>query len=123
MKTKSILALALIALLAVSCAPKKTEAPAAAPAAAEAVAPADIKDVATWTASYDALLVKYTEVAGKLNSGDPSVLKTGEELVATATALDTVAETIKGTLTGQAQTDFAATMQTYKDKMKVAAGG
>ncbi len=123
MKTKSILALALVALLAVSCAPKKTEAPAAAPAATVSVAPADIKDVATWTASYDALLVKYAEVADKVKAGDATAKQAGDELVATAATLDTVAETIKGTLTGQAQTDFTATMQTYKDKLKVAVGG
>lgn len=125
MKTKSILAFLMIALLAVSCTPKTEKAaeaaPAAAPVAATAVAPADIKDVATWTAAYDAVILSYSETAAKVNSGDPAAMTKAEEISKTAGELDAVAETIKASLSGQEQTDFAARMLEYKDKFKAAA--
>ena len=122
MKTKSILVVLLIALLAISCAPKEAKTVEAAPAAAPAaVVPADIKDVAAWTAAYDSVIAQYTEVAAKMNAGDPSVMNKGNELLKTSSELDAVAETIKATLTGQELTDFTAKIQEYKDKFTAAA--
>jgi len=115
MKMKSLIAILVIALLAVSCAPKQAKVAEAAPVAA-AVAPADIKDVATWISTYDGVIAQYTEVATKMNGGDSSQLAKSEELMKTASELDAVAETIKGTLADQALTDFTAKMQEYKDK-------
>lgn len=118
MKTKSILGVLLIALFAISCAPKEAKTVEAAPAA---VVPADIKDVAAWTAAYDSVIAQYTEVAAKMNAGDPSVMNKGNELLKTSSELDAVAETIKATLTAQELTDFSAKIQEYKDKFTAAA--
>ena len=115
MKMKSIIAILVIALLAVSCAPKQAKVAEATPVAT-AVAPADIKDVATWISTYDGVIAQYAEVAAKMNGGDSSQLAKSEELMKTASELDAVAETIKATLTDQALTDFTAKMQEYKDK-------
>jgi len=115
MKMKSLIAILVIALLAVSCAPKQVKVAEAAPAVA-AVAPADIKDVATWISTYDGVIVQYAEVAAKMNGGDSSQLAKSEELMKTATELDAVAETIKATLADQALTDFTAKMKEYKEK-------
>lgn len=115
MKMKSLIAILVVALLAVSCAPKQAKVAEAAPAAA-AVAPADIKDVATWISTYDSVIAQHAEVATKMNGGDSSQLAKSEELMKTASELDAVAETIKGTLTDQALTDFTAKMKEYKDK-------
>ena len=124
MKMKNVLAVLVIALLAMSCAPKAEKAAEAAPAAAAApaiVAPADIKDAATWTAAYDVVIASYSETAAKVNAGDAASMAKAEEIAKTAETLDTVAETIKASLTGQEQTDFAAKVQEYKDKFKAAA--
>jgi PBP1b-binding outer membrane lipoprotein LpoB len=119
-KMKSILAILVIALLAVSCAPKAEKSVAATPAAV-AAAPAEIKDVATWTTAYDAVITSYSETAAKVNAGDPTAMTKAEEISKTADALDLVAETIRASLSGQEQTDFAAKMLEYKDKFKAAA--
>jgi len=119
---KNVLALLMIAFLAMSCAPKAEKAAEAAPAPAPAVvAPADIKDAAAWVAAYDAVIASYSETAAKVNSGDAAAMAKAEEISKTADALNAVAETIKASLTGQEQTDFAAKVQEYKDKFKAAA--
>ncbi|HWR11055.1 MAG TPA: hypothetical protein VN445_04500 [Rectinemataceae bacterium] len=115
MKMKSLIAILVIALLAVSCAPKQAKVAEAAPVAAS-VAPADIKDVATWISTYDGVIAQYADVAAKLKGGDATQQAKNDELVKTASELDAVAETIKGTLTDQALTDFTAKAQEYKDK-------
>mgnify|MGYP001249978885 CR=1 FL=1 len=137
MKLKSVLALCAMVLLAVSCAPKAEKAAetpqaattettpatgsdATATAGAE-VAPADIKDPAAWVAAYDALIASYSEASAKANAGNPAALTDAENLSKQADALNAAAETISASLTGQAQTDFAAKVQEYKDKFKAAA--
>jgi hypothetical protein len=124
-------------LLAVSCAPKAdkaAETPQAATAetapatgsdaaltAGTATAPADIKDPAAWIAAYDAVIASYSEASAKANAGNPAALTDAENLSKQADALNAVAETISASLTGQAQTDFAAKAQECKDKFKAAA--
>jgi len=124
-------------LLAVSCAPKAekaAETPQAAttettPAASSTdamatgaeVAPADIKDPAAWIAAYDALIASYSEASAKANAGNPAALTDAENISKQADAFNAAAEVISASLTGQAQTDFAAKVQEYKDKFKAAA--
>lgn len=137
MKLKTVLALCAMVLLAVSCAPKAekaAETPQAAttettPAASSTdamatgaeVAPADIKDPAAWIAAYDALIASYSEASAKANAGNPAALTDAENISKQADAFNAAAEVISASLTGQAQTDFAAKVQEYKDKFKAAA--
>ncbi len=126
MKIKFSLALVLIALLAFSCSPKqaKTEAAPAAPAAAAdatSIVVAEIKDPAAWTAAYDQVIKSFSEAAALVNNGNAAAMATTDALGKKAAELDTAAETIKAALTGQAQTDFDAKIQEYKDKFKAAA--
>ncbi|HEY9053187.1 MAG TPA: hypothetical protein VIO60_00065 [Rectinemataceae bacterium] len=125
MKLKFLFILPLAALLAFSCAPKqaKTEAAPAAPAASAApaaIVAADIKDPAAWIAAYDQIIKSYSEAAALVNNGNAAAMATADSLAKTAAELDAVAETIKASLIGQAQTDFAAKIQEYKDKFKAA---
>lgn len=124
MKLKSVFAICAIVLLAVSCTPKaeKTvETTTTAPAAASTVAPADIKDPAAWTVAYDAVIASYSEASAKANAGNPAALTEAENISKQADALNAAAEAIGASLTGQAQTDFAAKVLEYKEKFKAAA--
>ena len=120
MKIKSSIALIAIILLAASCAPTQEKAAGTAPAAA-VVAPADIKDVATWISTYDSLIAQHSDVAAKINAGDPSGMNKSTELIKTASEMDAVAETIKASLSGKDLTDFTAKAQEYKDKFAASA--
>ncbi len=124
MKLKSVFAICAIVLLAVSCTPKAAKAVETSPAAsatAPVVAPADIKDPAAWTAAYDAIIASYSDASAKSNAGNPAALTEAENISKQADALNAAAETIGASLTGQAQTDFAAKVLEYKEKFKAAA--
>lgn len=121
MKLKSVFWICAIVLLAVSCTPKAAKAVETAPAAASVVAPAEIKDPAAWTAAYDAIIASYSEASAKANAGNPAALTEAENISKQADELNAAAESISASLTGQAQTDFAAKVQEYKDKFKAAA--
>lgn len=121
MKIKSFIALIAIVLLAASCAPKQEKAAGTAPAAAAMVAPADIKDVATWISTYDSLIAQHSDVAAKINAGDPSGMSKSTELIKTASEMDAVAETLKASLSGKELTDFTTKAQEYKDKFAASA--
>jgi len=114
MRVFSTIAIVLATALAVSCAPKNAGTPQPAAVAAAAVVPSEIKDVAVWISIYESLIAQYGDVAAKLNAGDISLMAKSTELGALATEMDTVAETLKSTLSGQALTDFAAKAESLK---------
>lgn len=120
MKIRTVFALTAIVLLAVSCTPKQAKVAEATPAAT-AAAPSDIKDVATWTATYDSVLSQYKEIAAKVNGGDGTAMNKANELVKTASELDAVAETLKSSLSGQELADFTAKAKEYKGNFAIAA--
>ncbi|MCX7027247.1 MAG: hypothetical protein NT061_07170 [Spirochaetes bacterium] len=118
MKLRHGVIILLAVSFAFSCSPKqaKVETPATV-----MMAPADIKDTKTWISAYDEVIASYSVTAAKVNGGDASAMTKTDEIAKRASELDAVAETIKASLTGQEQTDFAAKMQEYKDKFKAAA--
>ena len=121
MKSRYTLMILIVALLGVSCALGAKDAngmtaiSASVPAASIA-APADIKDVDTWTATYNYVISQYVEAVARKNAGDPSTLSRSMELIAIASDLNTVGETLSSSLSGQDRLDFETRMQGFKEE-------
>ena len=121
MKSRYTLMILILALLAVSCAlgakdANGTTAISASVPAASIAAPADIKDVDTWTATYNYVISQYVEAVARKNAGDPSTLSRSMELIAIASDLNTVGETLSSSLSGQDRLDFETRMQGFKEE-------
>ncbi len=129
MKLVKVFVFFAILLLAVSCAPKTDKASEssltadtkAVITAEPTLAPADIKDPEAWATLYDALIAAYSEASARANAGNPAALTEAENISKQADALNAAADAIAAGLTGQAQTDFAAKVEEYKEKFKAAA--
>jgi len=84
--------------------------------AASIAAPADIKDVDTWTATYNYVISQYVEVVARKNAGDPSTLNRSMELIAISSDLNAVGEALNSSLSGQDRIDFEARAQGFKEE-------
>ncbi|MHB0898546.1 MAG: hypothetical protein ACYC1A_13440 [Spirochaetales bacterium] len=121
MKSRYALMILIVGLLGVSCAlgakdATGTTAISASVPAASIAAPADIKDVDTWTATYNYVISQYVEVVARKNAGDPSTLNRNMELIAIASDLNAVGEPLSSSLSGQDRLDFEARMQGFKEE-------
>lgn len=121
MKSRYALMILIVGLFAVSCAlgakdASGTTAISASAPAASIAAPADIKDVDTWTATYNYIISQYVEVVARKNAGDPSTLNRSLELIAIASDLNTVGATLDSSLSGQDRLDFEARAQGFKEE-------
>lgn len=110
-----------VAVLAASCTLKTADGADAAStstpiAVASIAAPADIKDIATWTATYNYVISQYVESVARKNAGDLSTLDRNRDLIAMATELDTVAETLRAPLAAADRQDFDAMARGFKDE-------
>ena len=121
MKSRYALMILILALLGVSCALGAKDAKGATAIsvpvpAASIAAPSDIKDVDTWTATYNYIISQYVEAVARKNAGDPSTLGRSMELIAIASDLNAVGETLGSSLSGQDRLDFEARMQGFKEE-------
>ncbi|MFA5851807.1 MAG: hypothetical protein WC820_03860 [Spirochaetales bacterium] len=121
MKSRYALMILIVGLLAVSCAlgakdANGTTAISASVPTASIAAPADIKDIDTWTATYNYVISQYVEVVARKNAGDSSTLNRSLELIAISSDLNTVGETLDSSLSGQDRVDFEARMQGFKEE-------
>ena len=117
---KFIAVFAIISIAFFACTPKKADKDNQTSKNVSSIAPEEIKDVTTWKAAYDDLINAYSSAVSQLNGGNLGAGAKIEELGKRAEALNSVAETIKSSLSGQEQADFAEVIEEYKEKFNQA---